>query len=95
MGLDVNRRTKAPALLARRRQVLRNYNYHLAQGVRPAEAAMITLTEAAKRDEQVMKNIANELPNAFTENVPVENKKLKINAQSIAQMKANWEKQFQ
>ena len=95
LGLDVNRRTKAPALLARRRQVLRNYNYHLAQGVRPAEAAMITLTEAAKRDEQVMKNIANELPNAFTENVPVENKKLKINAQSIAQMKANWEKQFQ
>ena len=94
LGLDVNQRTKAPALLARRRQVLRNYNYHLAQGVRPAEAAMITLTEAARKDERVMNSLANELPSAFTENVPVENKKFKINAQSIAQIKLNWEEQF-
>ena len=43
-----------------------------------------------------MGNLANELPNVFTQNVPREaNRKIEVNAAAIATMKENWERQFE
>ena len=88
--------SKGPQLLARRNQVLRNYNYHLSNKLRPAEAAMQALTQAATKERNVMGNLANELPNVFTQNVVRKNDgKIEVSDAAIAKMKENWERQFQ
>ena len=88
--------SKGPQLLARRNQVLINYNYHLSNKLRPAEAAMRALTQAATKERNVMGNLANELPNVFTQNVLRKNDgKIEVSAAAIAKIKENWERQFE